>query len=221
MAPPLAVDIDGTLTRPDASLDPRVIDPLRDYEGPVVVTTGKVLPNAVALCHFVGIPERCVAETGAIVLADDELTVVGDGAAADAFAADYVDAVGSLGWGDTDVVNRWREVEVAVNLDHDRDTVDRIAAEHGLEVLDTGYAYHVKSPDVDKGQGLERAASLLEIDTDDVVAIGDSENDVHTFRVAGESYAVANADSAARDAADHVTEGTYADGFLEALDAVT
>jgi len=187
----------------------------------VVVTTGKVLPNAVALCQFVGIPERAVAETGAIVLVDDDVTVVGDGAAAEAFAAGYVDEVGSLGWGDTDLVNRWREVEVAVNRDHDRAAVDRIAAEHGLEVVDTGYAYHVKSPDVDKGDGLRRAASVIDRDPADFAAVGDSENDVATFDVVGTSYAVGNADDAAIAAADVTLEESYADGFLAALDRLT
>ncbi|MEA5386334.1 HAD hydrolase family protein [Haloarculaceae archaeon H-GB2-1] len=58
------------------------------------------------------------------------------------------------------------------------------------------------------------------MDLTDVVAIGDSENDVSAFEVAGHSIAMANADDAARDAAAVVTNASYADGFLEAVEMV-
>jgi len=214
----LAVDIDGTLTRGDGSgaLDPCVFEPLRAADT-VVVCTGKVLPNANALCAYVGIPQNSVAETGGVVYADDEMRVLGDAEDMTAFVEEYAPD-GDLGWGKTDLVNRWRETEVAVPLGRDLDELKEVAGRHGLEVLDTGYAYHVKSPDVDKGQGLVAVADTLSIPTDEFVAVGDSENDVRTFGVAGTSYAVANADDAAREAADHVTEASYARGFVEAVE---
>lgn len=214
----LAVDIDGTLTRGDGSgaLDPRVFEPLRRAET-VVVCTGKVLPNATALCAYVGIPANAVAETGGVVYADGEMRVLGDGGGLRGFVEDYAPD-GDLGWGATDLVNRWRETEVAVPLDRDRGEIDEVAERHGLEVLDTGYAYHVKSPEVDKGQGLVTVAETLDVPAEEFIAVGDSENDVHTFELAGTSYAVANADERARAAADHVTEDSYAHGFVEAVE---
>ncbi|MDZ7687661.1 MAG: phosphoglycolate phosphatase [Halobacteriales archaeon] len=214
----LAVDIDGTLTRGDGSgaLDPCVFEPLRQAET-VVVCTGKVLPNATALCTYVGVEANAVAETGGIVYADNEMRVLGDAEGLTEFVEEYAPD-GDLGWQGTDLVNRWRETEVAVPLERDRDEIDEVAERHGLEVLDTGYAYHVKSPDVDKGQGLVAVAETLGLEPSEFVAVGDSENDVHTFEVAGTSYAVGNADDAAREAADHVTETSYARGFVEAVE---
>jgi phosphoglycolate phosphatase (TIGR01487 family) len=214
----LAVDIDGTLTRGDGSgaLDPRVFAPLRAAET-VVVCTGKVLPNANALCTYVGIEPSVVAETGGITYADDRVELHVPEEDLKGFVDEYAPD-GDLGWGPTDLVNRWRETEVAVAREHDRDEVERVAARHGLEVLDTGYAYHVKSPDVDKGQGLEAVAEALGVDASEFVAVGDSENDVHTFERAGVSYAVGNADDAARDAAEYVTDASYARGFVEAVE---
>ncbi|MFP4189261.1 MAG: phosphoglycolate phosphatase [Halobacteriales archaeon] len=214
----LAVDIDGTLTRGDGSgaLDPRVFDTLRAAET-VVVCTGKVLPNANALCTYVGIDANAVAETGGVTYADGRVEFHVPDEDLEGFIDDYAPD-GDLGWEGTDLVNRWRETEVAVALDRDKEEVERVAARHGLEVLDTGYAYHVKSPKVDKGQGLVAVADTLGLDTSEFVAVGDSENDVHTFDRAGVSYAVANADEAAREAADHVTEASYARGFVEAVE---
>ncbi|PSP79742.1 phosphoglycolate phosphatase [Halobacteriales archaeon QS_1_68_20] len=224
-APPLVVDVDGTLTRPDAgararSVDPRAMDALYEWPGTVVVATGKAFPYPVGLCGFVGIPETVVAENGGVVLAEETVRYAGDPEAARAVAADYEDAGYDLGWGPADTVNRWRETEVAVSHDAPEEPLREIAAEHGMTVVDTGYAYHVVSPDVDKAAGLREVADLLGLDPRSFVAVGDSENDAPTFGVAGRSFAVANADETARNAADEVTEGVHADGLLEALELV-
>lgn len=220
MVPPLAVDIDGTLTREDKSVDPRVFGPLRAWEAPVVVATGKSLPYPIALCEFLGIPINVVTENGGVVYveADDELVFKGDRTAAQRVADAYVKAGYDLGWGAVDLVNKWRETEVAVNRESPLEPLEDLATDEGLEVVDTGYAYHVKSPTVTKGKGLVTAAERLGIDPGSFVAIGDSENDADAFARMGMGIAVANADETALAAADHVTDASYADGFLEALE---
>ena len=214
MVPPLAVDIDGTLTRPDTSLDPRVIDPLRDWDAPVVVATGKAFPYPVALCAFLGIPANVVAENGGVVYVEaaDELVHDGDPEGARAVGEAYSEAGHDLGWGAVDPVNRWRETELAVSREQPQELLERIAADHGMQVFDTNYAYHVTATDVDKASGLRSAEAF--------VAVGDSENDAAMFDAVGRSYAVANADDAARAVADEVTDAGYADGFLEAVEHV-
>lgn len=218
--PHLAVDVDGTLTRSTdtAALHPDTFDALRSWPGEVVVATGKVLPNALSIPRYVGLPLNAVAENGGVVYAGGELSVEADGDAAREFAADYAARHGSLGWGEHDLVNRWRETERAVAPEHDRDQVEEVAANHGLDVVYTGYAYHVKSPDVDKATGLAVAADLLDEDLEEFVAVGDSENDAEIFDVVGWSYAVGNADDAAKAAADEVVDGRCYEGFLEAVE---
>jgi len=144
--------------------------------------------------------------------------VAGEPAAARAVADGLVDRGYGLGWGQADLVNRWRETEVAVSREVPKDVVEDLAAAQGLIVLDTGFAYHVTSPDVSKGLGLETLADSLAIRPEAFVAVGDSENDASLFDVVGRSVAVANADADAKAAADHVTEASYADGFLAAID---
>lgn len=223
MVPPLAVDIDGTLTRPDDSIDPRVFDALRAWDAPVVIATGKSFPYPIGLCDFVGIPINVVAENGGATYVESADAVVydGDPEAAEAVGSAYVAAGYDLGWGSVDPTNRWRETELAVAREQPREPLDRIAGNHGLVVVDTGYAYHVKSPAADKGTGLDAVATELDRSPDAFLAVGDSENDVPTFEAAGLSVAVANADDRVRAAADHVTEAGYADGFLEAVERFT
>ncbi|MFC7226734.1 HAD-IIB family hydrolase [Salinirubellus salinus] len=222
--PPLAVDIDGTLTDAERRLDPRVFPVLREWaaEAPVVVATGKALPYPVGLCEFLAIPINVVAENGGAVYvaSADELRFTGDRAAAERVAEDYAEAGHSLGWGTVDFVNRWRETELAVALEQPESPLREAADRHGMRVIDTGFAYHVTSPEVNKARGLEAAADALDRSPAEFVAVGDSENDAELFEVVGESYAVANADETALAAAHHVTDAGYGDGFLEATDRV-
>jgi hypothetical protein len=217
MVPPLVLDIDGTLTRASGGIDPRVFEALPAWDAPVVLATGKAFPYPVALCHFAAIPERVIAEHGGVVYADDEVQVTVDSERPRQAAAAFVDRGGDLGWGAADTVNRWRETEVAVSLDADETLLRAVADEFGVDVVDTGYAYHLVTPGVEKGDGVRSVAAALGYDPTEFVAVGDSENDVSTFEVVGESFAVANADDRARAAADHVTESAHMDGTLEAL----
>jgi len=217
MAPPLVLDIDGTLSRADRSIEPRVLDVLGHWEAPVVVATGKATPYPVALCQFAGLPPRAIAETGGVAVTESSFHYLGDPAAAEAVATAFHERGFELGWGDVDLVNRWRETELAVSREAPLDDLRDLAAAEGLDVVDTGFAYHVKDADVSKGRALRQVAADLDLDPADFLAVGDSANDVSTFEVAGRAVAVANADDAAKAAADEVTDGSYADGFLEAV----
>lgn len=216
--PPLVLDIDGTITTPEGTIDPRVFSVLREWPAPIVLATGKAFPYPVALCHFIGIPERAIAENGGVLLADREIRVLGDPTQVRAAVEAFQSRGGDLGWGAADTVNRWRETEIAARLSADEDLLESVAAEFDLELVNTGYAYHLKPSDVSKGRALAEVASILGTNAKEFVAIGDSENDVSTFAAAGESYAVANADTAATEAADHVLTNGYMDGTVAVLE---
>ena len=220
MAPPLALDIDGTLTTPTDQIDPRLFEVLPEWDAPVVVATGKSFPYPVALCHFLGVPEQVVAENGGVVCADGEVSFQGDRERAEAAIERFRERGGDLGWDAADTTNRWRETELAAHVDADEGLLREVAAEFDLEVVDTGYAYHLKTPGVEKGDGLAAVCDILGLSSDSFVAVGDSENDVSLFATAGESYAVANADERAKAAADTVLDESYFDGTLTVLESL-
>ena len=220
MVPPLALDIDGTLTTRDDRIDPRIFELLPAWDAPIVVATGKSFPYPVALCHFLGIPEQVVAENGGVVCADGQVSFQGDRDRAEQAIEAFRDRGGDLGWDAADTTNRWRESELAAHIDADEELLRAVAEEFGLEVVDTGYAYHLKTPGVEKGDGLAAVADILGLDAGSFVAIGDSENDVSLFGAAGDSYAVGNADERAKAAAETVIDGEYFDGTLGVLESL-
>lgn len=218
--PPLVTDIDGTLTDDDRALDPRVVPVCRKWPAPLVLATGKSMPYAVALSEFLGIEPLVIAENGGVVLVGrtETLQILGDPDSVQAVLAAYREQGHETGWGRADLVNRWRETELAVSRESPLEPLSDLATSHGLMVVDSGYAYHVKSPDITKMTGLKTVATDLGIDPGRFAAVGDSANDAPLFADVGHAVAVANADDTAKAGADHVTDAGFADGFLETVE---
>lgn len=226
MYPPLVLDIDGTLTRPGhdtspAPIDPRIFEPLYQWDAPVILATGKAFPFPIALGQFIGLDRAVIAENGGIACYRNEMTTIGDGAAATRVRDRLAEAGIDTTHDRLALINRWRETEVAFRREVPRADIERVAGEEGLHVVDTGFAYHVKDPGVTKGRALEWIVQQLGVSMHSLVAVGDSVNDVSLFERVGRSFAVANADGPAKDAADTVLTEASAEGLLAVLERIT
>lgn len=218
--PPLTVDIDGTLTDDTRAVDPRVFPVLQSWPDTLVIATGKAMPYPVALCEFLGVEPCVIAENGGVVIPgrDSEILYLADPDAAEAVATAYQERGHELGWEKANLVNRWRETELAISRESPLEPLEELASRYGLTVVDTGYAYHVHSSEVDKGVGIQRMATELGIEADEFVFIGDSPNDTPGFDLVGTAITVGNAPETVQQQADHVTSESYGSGFLEAVE---
>ncbi len=70
----------------------------------------------------------------------------------------------------------------------------------------------IVAPGVDKGTGLRRAAELLGIPREEVIALGDGENDIPMLRWAGLGVAMGNASPRVKAAADRIAPSCQEDG---------
>lgn len=73
------------------------------------------------------------------------------------------------------------------------------------------------NPTVSKGAALERIAGMLGVARDEVIAFGDSHNDVGMLTYAGTGVAMANASAEVKAIADLVTGSNEEDGIASAL----
>jgi hypothetical protein len=73
-------------------------------------------------------------------------------------------------------------------------------------------------PEVSKGAALKRVIVDLDLDPAQVIAFGDSHNDLDMLRVAGTGVAMANASAEVRAAADHIAPSNNEDGIAATLD---
>ena len=90
-----------------------------------------------------------------------------------------------------------------------------------LDIVDTGFAVHIKSRCINKGTGLKRLAELMGISARDFVAIGDSPNDIEMLKVSGFGVAVGNAHPDVKKAANMVTRGEHGAGVSEAIQYIS
>ncbi len=71
---------------------------------------------------------------------------------------------------------------------------------------------------ISKGYAVERLAAMYRIPYEEVMALGDHDNDVSMLRFAGVSVAMGNACEEAKAAARYITGTNGEDGFAEALE---
>lgn len=89
-----------------------------------------------------------------------------------------------------------------------------------LYLSDSKYAFHINEKGINKAYGLKEALTVLKVEPNQVVAIGDSETDVPMYDICGCSIALAHADDNVKAQADHVVAGREGAGLSEAIDFV-
>ena len=68
-----------------------------------------------------------------------------------------------------------------------------------------------------KREGLKKLCEILQISSEEIAAIGDSENDYEMIQWAGCGIAMGNADEKVKNAAQYVTGSNEEDGIVQAL----
>lgn len=87
-----------------------------------------------------------------------------------------------------------------------------------VECVDGGVLlYDINKLGVSKKNGLEYLLKTLNVRPEEMLAFGDSENDIEMMRFAGYSVALGDGMESCRQAADHVTDAAAEDGILKAL----
>ncbi len=209
----LVVDVDGTITFADRSIDCRAVEALRSLHVPVVIATGNVLCFARATSKLVGTRGIVIAENGGVV-------ECGKVEADTSHLKECEDAFSLLKEHFTlerlDPENRKTEVGLRRNFDVER-ARELLKGNREIEVVDTGFAVHIKSKKINKGTGLKRIAKLMNLGPKDFVAIGDSPNDIEMLKVSGFGVAVGNAHPELKKVAALVTEGVHGAGVAEAI----
>jgi hydroxymethylpyrimidine pyrophosphatase-like HAD family hydrolase len=217
--PVVASDVDGTLATlgvlPAETL--AAVERYRVEGGIVLLVTGRRLPELQEV--FPGLVEAVdlvVAENGGVLVAQDG-TTRRLGSPLPPELAELLAAAGA------------REIdpgEVVVSFSSDDADAARPVVEScsgpdwtGHVVLNKDRAM-VLPVGVDKGSGLRAAMEVLGRSLDDVVAIGDGENDATLLATAGWGVAVSDAVPALRGQADQVTRGASSAGVVELLEAL-
>ncbi len=210
----IAVDIDGTLTDRKRALNCRAVEALRRVKIPVILATGNISCFARAAAKLIGVSDVVICENGGVVRFeyDGDDIVLGD-------KGKCIEAVKVLEKHfEVELLDfEYRKSEVCMRRSFDIDEARKLIEGMGVKLVDSGFAYHIMDADVSKGRALKFVAERLGFSPAEFAVIGDSENDIDMFRVAGFGIAVANADERLKEHADLITPSPDGEGVVEAL----
>ncbi len=220
----VATDVDGTLTDRRRRINTTAVEAIRtlvDAGITVMLASGNTVCFMDSLSKMIGTDGTIIGENGGVYRRgfSGPLQVVGDRQVClEAFEIlrDYFAGKG-VELEQYSAEYRFADVAFARNIDPAE--AQAVIQVQGLDVrvLDTGFAIHLQPPGVSKGAAMRELAVEMGIPTSEILAIGDSENDIEMLEAAGVGVAVANATPATRMAADVVTSRPHGDGFVEAV----
>lgn len=105
------------------------------------------------------------------------------------------------------------------------DMAERASAWKELEKVDgitlvgsLGYNIEINAAGVNKGKGLVALGGLLGIRREEIMALGDGDNDVEMIREVGFGVAMANAEDKVKESADYITDSNDDDGVAKAIE---
>lgn len=212
----MAIDVDGTITDNNRKLCINSIKAIHHAERnrvPVIIVTGNILCATRMLSIMLGTTGGLISENGGVIEYQKRKEILGNiGECVRAY--EYLKKIYPI---DKVDFSDERISEIAINRTIKEEDVKEALKNFNVEVYDTKFAIHLTDPAVNKGSSLTRLAEHMGIKTEDIMAIGDSENDIKFLEVAGLKIAVGNADEELKAAADYVTDRPFGDGVREAV----
>jgi hypothetical protein len=96
---------------------------------------------------------------------------------------------------------------------------EKISRLNGIEIASSWYNnFEVMNEGVSKGTALRELCNILGVKKEEVVAIGDNENDISMFRFSGLSVAMKNGTETAKKSADVITDTNDENGVGNAIE---
>ena len=225
----IAVDIDGTITDDERKICISAIEALRKAEEagiPTIIVTGNVVNYAYATEVLIGCSGGLVAENGGIVFKEGE----NNNAVETMVERDFVtsaekhlkEKLGEKFDMHASHDNMYRLTETVFYKTLERkvleDALEDFEYLDRLEIYDSGFALHITDKRVNKGTSLKYLCERNGINMENVMAIGDSQNDEDFLREVGYKIAVGNADEKLKEISTYTCEKFYGDGVAEAIE---
>ena len=234
-----ALDLDGTVIGPDENISPAVHEAIVRLAERihVFIATGREPADVLRYANELGLTTPQLCDGGANILdpvqgvstwtaplgpVNAEAVVTRLREMGSAFVATHASGTAST----FDDVPDWDLIRVSA-LDLDEDTADALATEfrrnknmyvikavlpyNGLWAVDFTLA------GVDKASGIARVGQTIGVNPTNMVAVGDSYNDLPMLEACGFSVAMGNAPPEVKDAAEFVAPSVAEDGLSVAI----
>ena len=208
----LATDYDGTIAH-DGAVDLATVESLRQLKSTgrkLVMVTGRELDQLLEVCNCLDLFDMIIAENGAVLYTPGSKV---ERTLAEPPPAEFVSRLR----GENLPMSVGRVI-VATWVGHEHQVLSAI---HdlglGWHVIFNKNAVMALPEGVTKATGLSAALQALDLRPEQVVAVGDAENDHAFLAICGVAAAVGNAIPSVKDRADVVLEGARGAGVAELI----
>lgn len=212
----LATDYDGTLAHDGVVSDATIaaLDRFRASGRLLVMVTGREIEELKQVCPVLDRFEWVIAENGALLYCPEENKTRLLCAPPNQQLVERLRAARVQPFSVGHAIVATREPYETVVLE----TIKELGLE--LQVIFNKGAVMILPSGVNKATGLKVVVKEMEIDCEEIVGVGDAENDHAFIELCGLGVAVANALPTLKRHADLVTTGARGDGVAELIDRI-
>ena len=234
------LDLDGTLIGRDEKVSPRVAAAVRQLRDsiPVSIATGREAAHAIRFARQLGLSTPQICDGGAAILDPDSGDPLWTAPLEPQLARKivynlHVDGTAFIAThpeGSVKTISdaSGRSLIRVSALDMDEEGADRVVAQflpdaelHVVKVFlpyNGLWAVDFTKRGVDKAAGTRRLAQMIGVDVQDMVAAGDSYNDLPLLQLCGLSIAMGDAPEELKAVADYVAPPAEEDGLAVAIE---
>ena len=210
----LATDYDGTIAK-DGKVKLSTwsaISKLRRSGKKIILVTGRRIISLNRVCNRLTEFDLIVAENGAVIYnpQTQKSQLLGQQP-----ERDFIDTLKDKGVNPLTV----GEIIIATWKPHHNTVIEVIQAMNlPLEIILNKKAVMILPTGVNKASGLKTAIASLNLSLENIIGIGDAENDIDLLNISGFGISVANGLPILKQQADWITQGERGEGVEEAID---
>lgn len=211
-----AIDLDGTLLHDDMSLSDFSKDIIRKAEHRgirIVLATGRMFDAARPKAEELGLSDTpLICYTGAWIMMSRSGRPIWQDGIDISVAEKILLTAREKGW----LVHTFFDDQVYLPEPNKTEAKYKKYRTKAVAYLGDDFV-DVHKKGVSKGTALQKLCNMWDISLSEVIAFGNTENDVSMLKMAGISYAVKNADEYARSAAGNICDSNENDGVAKVL----
>ncbi len=213
------LDVDGTITDQDRNISTSAIEAIRAVQKKgitVSLISGNVIPVMYALRIYLGINGPVFAENGGVEY-DKGITPF--------FTMDkpmrLFNRLREMDLCEGILTNEWRYCSVAFFPNPGKeDEIYDIARDYKVTLTDSGFSWHILNTEQSKGFAIKKLSEDFGIKLEDVLACGDSLNDMSMFQMPVRKAVPKSAREELKALADYTSNESYGESIRDILSRI-
>lgn len=205
----MVLDVDGTITDQNRIICPEAINNIRkgiEKGLQISLISGNVIPVMYGLKTFLGINAPVFGENGGIMYYNGSIMKFFDKTKPFSF----LDYISGKSLATPYFTNQWRETSAAFSMDHDNASIISAEAKKwDLKIVDSKFTWHIMNPGQDKAYAVQILKEMFDVEWNEIMVIGDSDNDNPMFNLPVKKACPDNATDTIKSLSDYVSSESY------------